>query len=135
MREPTRQPPVGLSGWNDQAAVALLVLIAGHLLAVEPASAARPLTPDRLAHVVGAYHDLPALVAALADSPSAPVRHGAQQLRRLLRAGQAQVYQRVLPGLPVALVDPYFRLALARAAARACLGLFPPAGWTGPHDT
>jgi len=64
-------------------------------------------------------------VAALADSLSALVRHGAQQLRRLLRAGQAQVYQRVLPGLPVALADPYFRLALARAAALAGLDLFP----------
>jgi len=136
MREPTRQPPVGLSGWNDQAAVALLVLVAGHLLAVEPASAARPLTPDRLAHVVAA-HDLPALVAACEGSLSDQARHGAQQLRRLLRAGQAQVYQRVLPGLPVALTDPYFRLALARAAAKTGLDLFPPdpARWTGPHDT
>jgi len=126
MQEPTRRPPVGEPGWNDQAAVALLVLVAGHLLAGEPPAAAGPLTPDRLAHVVAA-HDLPALVAALADSPSAPVRHGAQQLRRLIRAGQAQVYQRVLPGLPVALGDPYFRLDLARAAARAGLDLFPPA--------
>jgi len=136
MREPTRQPPVGLSGWNDQAAVALLVLVAGHLLAVEPASAARPLTPDRLAHVVAA-HDLPALVAACEGSLSDQARHGAQQLRRLLRAGQAQVYRRVLPGLPVALTDPYFRLALARAAAKTGLDLFPPdpARWTGPHDT
>ncbi len=83
-----------------------------------------PLTPDRLARVVAA-HDLPALVAALADSPSGPVRHGTQQLRRLLRAGQAGVYQRVLPGLPVALDDPYFRLDLARAAATAGLDLFP----------
>ncbi len=83
-------------------------------------------SPARLARVVAAYQDdLPALVAALADSPSGPVRHGAQQLRRRLRAGQAQVYQRVLPGLPVALVDPFFRLALARAAARAGLDLFP----------
>ena len=121
--EPTRQPSIERPGWNDQTAVALLVLVAGHLLAVEPA--ADPLTPDRLARVVGAYHDLPALVAALADSPSSPVRHGAQQLRRLLRAGQAQVYQRVLPGLSVALTDPFFRLALARAAARAGLDLFP----------
>jgi len=128
MREPTRRPPVGLSSWNDQAAVALLVLVAGHLRATEPTSSAGPLTSDRLARVVGAYHDLPALVAALADSPSSPVRQGAQQLRRRLRAGQAQVYQRVLPGLPVALVDPYFRLALARAAARAGLDLFPPTG-------
>ncbi len=88
--------------------MALLVLVAGHLLATE----AEPLTPDRLARFVGTYQDdLPALVAALADSPSAPVRHGAQQLRRLLRAGQAQVYVHVLPGLPVALADPYFRLA------------------------
>ena len=122
--EPTRQPSIERPGWNDQTAVALLVLVAGHLLAVEPA--ADPLTPDRLARVVGAYHDLPALVAALADSPSSPVRHGAQQLRRLLRAGQAQVYQRVLPGLPVALADPFFRLDLARAAARAGLDLCPP---------
>ncbi len=123
--EPTRRPPTERPGWNDQAAVALLVLVAGHLLAAEPPSSAGPLTSDRLAHVVGAYHDLPALVAALADSPSSPVRQGAQQLRRLLRAGHAQVYQRVLPGLPVARADPYFRLALARAAATAGLDLFP----------
>jgi len=122
MREPTRRTPVGGPGWNDRAAVALLVLVTGHLLATE----AEPLTPDRLTHVVAA-HDLPALVAALADSPSAPVRHGAQQLRRLVRAGQAGVYVRVLPGLPVALADPFFRLDRARAAARAGLDLFPPA--------
>ena len=119
MREPTRRPLVSGPGWNERAAVALLVLVAGHLLAAEPASVARPLTPDRLAHFVAA-HDLPALVAVCAGSPSEQVRHGAHQLRRLLRAGQAQVYQRVLPGLSVALADPYFRLALARAAARAC---------------
>ncbi len=123
--EPTRRPPVGVPGWNDKAAVALLVLVAGHLLAAEPAPSAGPLTSAHLARVAGAYHhDLPALVAALEDSPSAPVRHGAQQLRRLLRAGQAGVYQRILPGLPVALGDPYFRLDLARAAARAGLNLF-----------
>ena len=121
-----RRPPTERPGWNDQAAVALLVLVAGHLRATEPTSSAGPLTSDRLARVVGAYHDLPALVAALADSPSSPVRQGAQQLRRRLRAGQAQIYQRVLPGLPVALVDPYFRLALARAAAKTGLDLFPP---------
>ncbi len=125
MREPTRRTPVSGAGWNDRAAVALLVVVAGHLLAVE----AQPLTPDRLARFIGAYQtDLPALVAALADSPSAPVRHGAQQLRRLVRAGQAGVYVRVLPGLPVALADPFFRLALARAAATAGLDLFPPPG-------
>jgi hypothetical protein len=73
MREPTCRPPVSGPGWNDRAAVALLVVVAGHLLAVEPASAAGPLTPARLARFVGAYHDLPALVAALADSPSSPV--------------------------------------------------------------
>ena len=113
----------GVQGWNERAAVALLVVVAGHLLVVETG----PLTPDRLARVVGAYQDnLPALVAALEDSPSATARHGAQQLRRLLRAGQAQVYQRILPGLPVALADPYFRLALARAAAKTGLDLFPP---------
>ncbi len=126
MREPTRRPPVGLSGWNDQAAVALLVLVAGHLLAAEPASVAGPLTPDRPAHFVAA-HDLPALVAVCEGSPSEQARHGAHQLRRLLRAGQAQVYRRVLPVLPVALADPYFRLALARAAATAGLDLFPSA--------
>ena len=140
MREPTRRPPIERPGWNDQAAVALLVLVAGHLLAVEPAAVARPLTPDRLSRFVAAHdrlsrfvaahdrlsrfvaaHDLPALVAACEGNPSEQARHGAHQLRRLIRAGQAQVYQRVLPGLPVALVDPYFRLALARAG----LDLFP----------
>jgi len=121
---PTRRPPIERPGWNDQAVVALLVLVAGHLLAVEPASAARPLTPDRLARFV-AGHDLPALVAVCAGSPSEQARHGAHQLRRLIRVGQAQVYQHVLPGLPVALTDPYFRLALVRAAARAGLDLFP----------
>jgi len=87
-------------------------------------STANPLTPDRLARVVAA-HDLPTLVAACGDSPSAPVRHGAQQLRRLLRAGQAQVYRRILPGLPIALADPFFRLDLAKAARQAGLDLFP----------
>jgi len=56
--EPTRRPSVGGPGWNDRAAVALLFLVAGHLLAAEPASAARPLTLDRLARFVAA-HDLP----------------------------------------------------------------------------
>jgi len=65
-------------------------------------------------------------VAACEDSPSAPVCHGAHQRRRLIQADQAQVYQRVLPGLPVALADPFFRLDLAKAAARAGLDLFPP---------
>jgi len=124
MREPTRWSPVSGPGWNERAAVALLVLVAGHLLATEPTSSAGPLTPDRLARV-GGDHDLPALVAACAGSPSEQARHGAHQLRRLIRAGQAGVYQRVMPGLPVALADPYFRLALARAA-RAGLDLFPP---------
>ncbi len=123
MREPTRRTPVSGPGWNERAAVALLVLVAGHLLAAEVGL----LTPDRLAHFVAA-HDLPALVAACEGSPSDQARQGAQQLRRLIRAGQAQVYQRVLPGLPVALADPYFRLDLARAAAKAGLDLFPPAG-------
>ncbi len=86
MREPTRRPPVSGRGWNDRAAVALLVLVAGHLLAAE----AGPLTPDRLAHFVAA-HDLPALVAVCEGSPSEQARHGAHQLRRLLRAGQASV--------------------------------------------
>ncbi len=56
MREPTRRPSIGRPGWNERAAVTLLVLVAGHLLAVEPPSVASPLTPDRLAHVV-AGHD------------------------------------------------------------------------------
>jgi len=90
MREPTRRPPVSGRGWNDRAAVALLVLVAGHLRAVEPASAAGPLTPARLARFV-AGHDLPALVAVCEGSPSDQVRHGAHQLRRLIRAGQASV--------------------------------------------
>jgi len=42
---PTRRPPVSGLGWNERAAVAILVLVAGHLRAAEPASAARPLTP------------------------------------------------------------------------------------------
>ena len=124
MREPTRRPPVSGPGWNERAAVALLVVVAGHLLAAEPVSAAGPLTPDRLARFV-AGHDLPALVAVCEGSPSDQARHGAHQLRRLLRAGQAGVYQRVLPGLAVALADPYFRLALAKAARQAGLDLFP----------
>ncbi len=119
---PTRWPPPAVPGWNERAAVALLVLVAGHLLAAE----AGPLTPDRLAHVV-AGHDLPALVAVCEGSPREQARHGAQQLRRLIRAGQAQVYVRAMPGLPVALADPFFRLALARAAATAGLDLFPSA--------
>jgi len=130
MREPTRRPPVSGLGWNERAAVALLVLVAGHLLAAEPASAARPLTPDRLARFV-AGHDLPALVAVCEGSPSDQAHHGAHQLRHLLRAGQAGVYQRVLPGLPVALTDPFFRLDLARAARQAGLDLFPPTGRGG----
>ena len=122
MWEPTRRPSIGLPGWNERAAVALLVLVAGHLLAVE----AGPLTPDRLARFVDA-HDLAALVAVCEESPRAPVRHGAQQLCRLIRAGQAQVYQRVMPGIPVALAAPYFRLDLTKAAAKAGLDLFPSA--------
>ena len=43
--------------------------------------------------------------------------HAARQLRRALGVGQAGVYVRVLPGIPVALADPFFRLALSRAAA------------------
>jgi hypothetical protein len=124
MMEPTRRPLV--PGWNAQAAVAFLVLVVGHLLAVEPTTSDRPLTPHRLIHVV-AGDDLPALTATLEDSPSGPVRHGAHHLRALLRAGQAQVYVRVLPGLIDALSDPFFRRDLARAAARAPLDLFPQA--------
>ncbi len=130
MREPTRRPPVSGPGWNERAAVALLVLVAGHLLAAEPTASAGPLTPDRLARFVAA-HDLPALVAACEGSPSEQVRHGAHQLRRLIRAGQAGVYHRVMPGLPVALADPYFRLALARAARQSGLDLFPSTGRGG----
>jgi len=124
MREPTRRPPVSEPGWNDRAAVALLVLVAGHLLAVEPTSAAGPLTPARLARFV-AGHDLPALVAVCEGSPSDQARHGTQQVRRLIRASQAGVYVRVMQGLPVALADPFFRLARATAAARVGLDLFP----------
>ncbi len=119
MREPIHRRPVGGPGWNERAAVALLVVLAGHLRATTPAG--NPLTPDRLAR----------LVAVLEGSPSGPVRQGTQQLRRLLRAGQAQVYVRVLPGLAVALADPFFRLALAKAARQAGLALFPPAGRGG----
>jgi len=106
--------------------VAFLVVVARHLLAVEPTASAGPLTPDRLARFVAAYHDPPALVAACEDSPSVPVHHSAQQLRRLIRSGQAGVYVRVMPGLPVALADPFFRLDFVKAAAKAGLDLFPP---------
>jgi len=125
MREPLRRPQVSRPGWNDRAAVALLVLVRGHLLAVEPPSVAGPLTPDRLARFV-ASHDLAALVAVCEGSPREQARHGAHQLRRLLRAGQAQVYQRGLPGLAVALADPFFRLDVTKAARQASLDLFPP---------
>ncbi len=67
-------------------------------------------------------------MAVCAGSPSEHARYGAHQLRRLIRAGLAGVYQRVLPGLPVALADPFFRLDLARAAAKAGLDLFPRLG-------
>jgi len=33
--EPTRRPPVNVPGWNERAAVALLILVAGHLLATD----------------------------------------------------------------------------------------------------
>jgi len=45
MREPTRRPPVSGPGWNERAAVALLVLVAGHLFAVEPPAVAGPSPP------------------------------------------------------------------------------------------
>jgi len=83
-----------------------------------PSSAAARATIERDGKTLKLFKFLP--------TDAAPVRHGTRQLRRLLRTGQAQAYQRVLPGLPVALADPYFRLALARAAARAGLDLFPP---------
>jgi len=124
MRERTRQPPVDGPGWNDKAAVARLVLVAGHLLGGDPA-AAGPLTPDRLIRFVAA-HDLPALVAACAESPRAPIRDGGRRLRRLLHAGLAGVYIRVLPGLAAALGDPFFRLDLTKAAARVGLDLCAP---------
>ena len=124
MREPPRRPPLNLPGWNERAAVALLVVVAGHLLATEPPSTSGPLTADRLVRVVAA-HDLPSLVTLFSESPDVQARHAAGQLRRALRAGQAGVYVRVLPGLPVALADPFFRLALAKAAAKAGLDLFP----------
>ena len=122
--DPLRRQPVGPPGWNDHAAVAILVVCARHLLAVEPP----PLTPDRLALFVTGL-DLPALVALCARSPDARVRDDAARLRRLALAGQV-VYHGVMRGLPTALGDPYFRLDLARAAARAGLDLFPPT-WPG----
>jgi len=78
--EPTRRPPVNVPGWNERAAVALLVVVAGHLRAVEPVSAAGPLTPDRLARFV-AGHDLPALVAVCEGSPREQARYGAHWRR------------------------------------------------------
>ena len=124
MREPTRRVPSTTPGWNDKAAIALLVLVAGHLLATEPPSVAGPLTPDRLARFV-AGSTFPQLVDLFAQSPDARVRDDAARLRRLARAGQV-VYVGVMRGLPIALGDPFFRLDVARAAARAGLDLFPP---------
>ena len=117
---PTRRQPIGTPGWNEQAAVAILVVCARHLLAVEPP----PLTPARLVRLVAA-HAFPQLVDLFAQSPDARVRDDAARLRRLARAGQV-VYVGVMRGLPIALGDPFFRLDVARAAARAGLDLFPP---------
>jgi len=119
MREPTPRPPAGRPGWNEQAAVAILVVCARHLLAAEPP----PLTSDRLVQLV-AGSTFPQLVALFAQSPDARVREDAARLRRLALAGQV-VYHGVMQGLPVALGDPFFRLDLARAAAIAGLDLFP----------
>ncbi len=116
---PTRRQPVGTPGWNDKAAVAILVVCARHLLAVEPP----PLTSDRLAQFVAGY-TFPQLVALFAQSPAARVREDAARLRRLVLAGQV-VYHGVMHGLPVALGDPFFRLDLTKAAATAGLDLFP----------
>jgi len=77
MREPTRRPPLGLPGWNDRAAVALLVVVARHLRATEPL----PLTPDRLTQLVTA-HTFAQLVALLEDSPDPQVRQNTRPLRR-----------------------------------------------------
>jgi len=74
MREPTRRLPVSGPGWNDRAAVALLVLVTGRLLAGEPPPVAGPLIPDRLAPLGGAYqNDLPALLTALAKRVTSTV--------------------------------------------------------------
>ncbi len=118
MREPTRRPPAGRPGWNEQAAVAILVVCARHLLAAEPP----PLTSERLARLV-AESTFPQLVALFAQSPDARVRDDAARLHRLVLAGQV-VYDGVMQGLPTALGDPYFRLALARAARTAGVDLF-----------
>ena len=117
--DPIRRQPVGTPGWNDQAAVAILVVCARHLLAVEPP----PLTPDRLTLFVAGL-DLPALVALCAQSPDGRVRDDAARLRRLTLVGQV-VYYGVMQGLPIALGDPFFRLDLAKAAAKVGLDLFP----------
>jgi len=99
--------------------VAILVVCARHLLAVEPP----PLTPDRLTLFVAGL-DLPALVALCAQSPDGRVRDDAARLRRLTLVGQV-VYYGVMHGLPIALGDPFFRLDLAKAAAKVGLDLFP----------
>ncbi len=127
MREPTRRPPAGRPGWNEQTAVAILVVCARHLLATEPP----PLTPERMARLVAA-HTFPQLVALFARSPDARVRDDAARLRRLVLAGQV-VYDGVMQGLPVALGDPFFRLDLARATRQAGLDLFPAAPYSSPY--
>ncbi len=78
MRDPPHRRPVNLPGSNDRAAVALLVLVAGHLHAAKTAAGTGPLTPERLIRFVAA-HDLPALVAACEESPRAPIRDGSRR--------------------------------------------------------
>jgi hypothetical protein len=124
MMRPPRREPIDAPGWNDKAAVAILVVCARHLLAVEPL----PLTPERLAQLV-AGHTFPQLVVLFEHSPEARVRDDAARLRRLALAGQV-VYHGVMRGIPIALGDPVFRLDLATAAAHAGLDLFPH---TPPH--
>jgi hypothetical protein len=84
MMGPPRREPIGAPGWNDKAAVAILVAPARRLLAVE----LQPLAPERLAVFVTDL-DLPALVVLCAGSPEARVCEDAARLHRLARASPA----------------------------------------------
>jgi len=86
---PTRQPPVEAPDWNERAAVALLVLVAGHLLAAVPA----PPTPDYRAGATPSQAPgapTPTAIVGVEPSPTSaprgadmPTQPGAVRLRDL----------------------------------------------------
>jgi len=112
--------------WKGQAMRAILLVCAHHLRATSPG----PLVRADLARFVTA-RTFPALLDLLDASPDGEVRREARVLRATFADAGAWTCGRVMVGLPAALADPFFRLDLARAAARAGLDLFPPTGRGG----